>query len=236
MRACILVAGLLATCGIDGASAAPINFAYGFTAAGFQVAGTGTAPVDPVRGSFSFTFDPAKPDPSAISGLTVTGLNIVSDGGPEAGFTGVFNLIVIATTVIFPGGHTVAGVIDPAANDFALFLDLYPSFHPGSFYYSQADGASYSTQDVVLTPTDVPEPSSFALLCGVLSGLCIVQRRRMGAQLARLRRSCAMATIRLRFSRVSGRGHQRTKPWRRPRSVVSSRRGPSGHTAAASPR
>ena len=175
MRVLVLVAGLLATSEVGAANATPITLAYNFTASGFQVIGAGVAPVDPVRGSFNLTFDPAQPIQSPTVGLKVTGLNITYDGIAEYGFTGVFNELVIGTDVTYPGGHTVGGVVDPSADDFALYLSLYPTPQAGFFTYSQATGAYYTTQDVVLTPNAVPEPASLALLGGALFGFGVVR-------------------------------------------------------------
>ena len=171
MRVLILAAGLLAMNGAGAANAAPITLAYDFLASGFQVIGAGVAPVDPVRGSFNLTFDPAQPIQSPTAGLTVTGLNIAYDGATEYGFTGVFNELVIGTDVIYPGGHSVAGEVDPLADDLALYLALDPTLQAGLFTYSQAAGAYYTTEDVVLTPAVVPEPASLALLGGALLSL-----------------------------------------------------------------
>lgn len=163
MRRPVLAAGLLVMANVSATHAAPMTLAYTFIASGFQASGAGAAPVDPVIGSFDLTFDPTKPAQVTNVGLSVSGLNIVYDGIAEYGYSGVFNEIAIGDDVSFSRGHTVGGTVDPLANNFALYLALVPTVNAGFFTYSQAVGAVYVSEDVVLTPTAVPEPVSLAL-------------------------------------------------------------------------
>jgi hypothetical protein len=61
------------------AQATPSTLNYDFSATGFEAAG---APVDPVTGSFSVTFDNATDLTDVTSGISLTGLNISLGSAP----------------------------------------------------------------------------------------------------------------------------------------------------------
>ena len=170
-HACVL-GFILSVCSAP-AQAAPITLNYDFTASGF---GPG-APVDPVVGSFSVTFDNATNLSNVTSGFSLTGFNLPLDSAPA------FNYFQHP-----PGGpgpeqlqigglQGGAGVLTPS-DDFILVLnDVSTTPRVIGLSYSRiATGdAVFGADELTLTPTEmppaIPEPASLTLLGLGLAGI-----------------------------------------------------------------
>jgi hypothetical protein len=156
---------------VASAHAAPISLNYDFTASGFRAG----APVDPVVGSFSVTFENATDLTDVTASVSVTNLNIPVDS--EIGFT-----YFVAGDVLAIGGlQNGANAVVVGANDFLITLLGASTPSPTvRFDYSVAESSDLGvleTQTVILTPsppTAVPEPTTLWLLS---VGLAATARR-----------------------------------------------------------
>ncbi|MEM7224924.1 MAG: PEP-CTERM sorting domain-containing protein [Pseudomonadota bacterium] len=155
----------------------------------FSVGGFGpSAPVDPVTGSYTVTFDP---DDGAVadetSGISLNSLNIVLDS-PFA-----FTYIPGSDTLVVGGTEaTVVSVsaFPPGSNDFFVVIsDLTTAPNLANFFYCQeapasfncgVDGGSQGEIDgtIVIDTVQVPEPSALALFAVALGGVGFLARRR----------------------------------------------------------
>ena len=148
---------------IASARAAPITLNFDFSATGFEAAG---APVDPVTGSFSVTFDKASDLTDVTSGISLTGLNV------SLGSAAAFTYSQLDDTLVIGGLQSAAGGLstDPPSDDFVLVLWDVSTNPLGRFFgYGQiASGTTFfATEGVGLAPTQmppIPEPASLTLL------------------------------------------------------------------------
>ena len=164
------------------ANAALITVNVSFSVGGF---GPG-APVDPVIGSYSVTFDP---DDGAVedesSGASLNSLNIALDS------PFVFTYIPASDFLIVGGsnGGAAAIQISPFTNDFfAGISDLTTMPALASFFYCQSgvpafDCTSEGTASLIdatiqIDEVQVPEPSALALFAVALGGVGFLARRR----------------------------------------------------------
>jgi hypothetical protein len=163
------------------ARAVPVTFNIDITATSFD---PNNPKIDPVRGSFTLTFDPAA---SGTGNVTLNSLNIQSidpitylyDGSNGSG------VLVIGTK---SPGSLFAGVVHQGSNEFFFSINNFrtnPSF--AGFVYSQLGSTQntwFSTTasafSVVQTtpPTPTPLPATLPLLASVLAGAGFFRRCR----------------------------------------------------------
>jgi hypothetical protein len=137
------------------AQAAPITLKYDFVAAGFFPGG---APVDPVTGSFSVTFDDTSTLVDVTTGISITNLNISLDSSPAFTYFSDIDRLVIGG---LQDGALIGG---GGSNDFHLGVDdvsTNPAFL--EFWYVQTGKITFTALSGILTPSAVPEPATFSL-------------------------------------------------------------------------
>ncbi len=166
----VLVAGALLVCsfGARRADADTITVSANFVATGFR---TG-APVDPVTGTFSVTFDNDVFTDGQTAGITLSNLNIAVDARPAFFYNPDLDLLILGST--FNGLFTV--IHD--TNDFFLTIG-HASTAPINvqLVYAQ-DGSAVFRGAATLTPTPIPEPSTLALAMIGVIGIALRERVR----------------------------------------------------------
>ena len=162
---------------IASAHAAPITLNLDFSASGFGP----DAPVDPVVGSFSVTFDNATELTNVTSGISLTDLNIALDSVPA------FTYVIGLADFLFIGGlDSGADGVTIVTDDFTLAIELTPTGTPTSagLFYSQPASGVFFASTVTLTPsqpTPIPEPASLTLLGLGLAGMGVRRWRQRKA-------------------------------------------------------
>jgi hypothetical protein len=174
------VASLLACAfGAGAANASPVSLTIDFSATGFIIGfgATGPAPVDPVIGQLSITFDPPIAITNDTIGITVLGLNI-SLGSPAA-----FDYDPCTQIMLIGGLQNGVGTVASFTNDFELQIGA--AADPGVLF----ERLQYTTMDRVgrfvalagflsVGPAAVPEPAPLLLIATGLRGLVGCRRHR----------------------------------------------------------
>jgi hypothetical protein len=190
----VLSMALIGACAIaTQASAAMVTDTVDFGATGFTTGvGTGSAPTDPVIGSFTITFDPTQTyaDPTT-AGITLNSLNIALDS--PIGF--YYSPTGASAGELFVGG-VQDGVccvqISPTLyNDFYLHITNFstdPAFEqlgyttPSGYWYTTGMDGSISVTPV--NPAPEIDPGSAASSLILLLGALMVFTGRRGSKAA----------------------------------------------------
>jgi PEP-CTERM motif len=192
----LVAGGAVVGSGGTAAIGATITDDVTFTATNFTSFPAGeTAPVDPVTGSFTITFDPTQTYTDETAGITLTASNITVDS--SLGFD--YSPTGINADELFVGGveDTVKLVqFSPATNDFVLQITTFtasPVFNQlvyaqtaaGDFqFFTPGAGAGGSVTVTPVTP-GVPEPSTWVMMLLGFAGLGFLgYRKTVKARLA----------------------------------------------------
>jgi hypothetical protein len=168
---------------MSAAKAAIITGSYDFTVGGFvafqglvEVPGI-PAPVEPVSGSFSFSFDNSSSFDEQTARVSFTS-NLVLQSPVGITYFRSPDLLILGGTFFSPAGFP------PGSYDFTLQIrDVSTAPSIDTVFYSQggmyfrSDPRSVGTSS--LTP--VPEPASFAVFIAGLLGLGLIRCRRRSA-------------------------------------------------------
>jgi hypothetical protein len=170
-------------------SAALVSDLVTFSATNFFSDFGQPAPVDPVQGSFTITFDPTQTYTNSTTGITLKSLNIALDSAVGFDYPVPSNPPdTLAIGGIANGVNSVQ--ILPSSNDFELTIFNFttsPTF--GSLDYSQTaagtdSGFSSNDGSVTVTPltsTATPEPSTWLLIGSGLGGLAVLRKKCAGS-------------------------------------------------------
>jgi hypothetical protein len=177
-----LVAGA-ALADAGAANAALVHDLVTFTANDFSVgAGPGPAPVDPVTGSFTITFDPTQTYTDSTAGIALNSLNIALGSAISFSYSPTATPSLLADELIVGGVSDGACciTIGPPVPDSDFYLHIYtftanPTFQQlgyavaaGGYFYTAGE-----TGTVSVTPisSGVPEPSTWAMMLAGFVGL-----------------------------------------------------------------
>lgn len=179
-RSIILLSALVGGIAIvetGAANAALVHDLVTFTASNFETdVGSSPAPVDPVTGSFTISFDPTLSYTDETAGITLTpgSLNIALGSTLSFSYNAPTSMLP-ATTLVVGGISDGAQQVqfNPSTDDFWLFINDFavtPSFDQVG--YSQTAVSSDNLFDSIsggvtvtpITPGGVPEPSTWAMM------------------------------------------------------------------------
>jgi hypothetical protein len=173
-----LAASAMAIAAAAPASAAVITRTFNFSASNFS--GSGSAPISPVVGSFTVTFDDAVFVGQQTSGITVNSLNMV------VGSTVGYGYFTPSGTMHIGGISAGVSGVFSGSDDFLLVLGgaqtASPTFAALTYTSSAFPGAAFlsTTGSLVETPA-VPEPATWATMLAGFGLLGASMRRRSAA-------------------------------------------------------
>lgn len=188
LRAARVLIVLLATAAVAApVDAGLVTYTVDFSANTFQVgSGPDPAPVDPVIGQVTLTFDPTVAVTNSIANIALNSLNIALGSAIAFSYDPTNNNGLLAIGGINAGADTI--IYDPSTNDFWLFITNFtiaPVFDQlgytqtavsddNLFYTLNHTGSATVKEDSGV----VPEPSSLALAALGMAGALALGRRR----------------------------------------------------------
>jgi PEP-CTERM motif len=183
----VLISALVASgaaMGAGAAKAALVHDLVEFSASDFETdVGSSPAPVDPVTGSFTISFDPTLSYTDETAGITLTpgSLNIALGSTLSFSYNAPTSMLP-ATTLVVGGISDGAQQVqfNPSTDDFWLFINDFavtPSFDQVG--YSQTavssdnlyDSTSGGVTVTPIAPGGVPEPSTWAMMLAGFAGI-----------------------------------------------------------------
>lgn len=186
MRSILLFSALVAggvAMGAQAANAALVNDLITFSANSFEVdVGSDPAPVDPVTGSFTITFDPTLSYTDETTGISLTpgSLNIALGSTLSFSYNAPTSMLP-ATTLVVGGLSDGAQQVQylPSTDDFWLFISNFPTapaFDQVGYSQTSVSGGNLfdsSVGSVTVTPitSGVPESSTWAMMLAGFAGL-----------------------------------------------------------------
>lgn len=186
-RMVLAAAAALSLAAAPPATAAALTYDISFSAAGFLIGGSVSAPVDPVTGEFTVTFDPADAYFNETAGVVTDNLNIALGSPPAFTYSPEDAEFLLGGLV--PG----AGLIDSSKpnDDFSLDVSQFngePVIE--SFLYLQKTSgttvfrasSSAISVAIVIGPVGaaIPEPTTWVLLIAGFAGIGVLGHRRAG--------------------------------------------------------
>jgi hypothetical protein len=174
------------------AHAATVTETFDFSATNFAFINGIPAPVDPVVGSFTLTFDPTSTYTDSTTGIVLNSLNIPLGSAISFDYNPTTDFLVVGGLNL--GASTIA--ITPAQDDFYLQVNNFttdPSVHqlgyaefaiPNGYYYTPVDDPTSGTITEVAA---VPEPSTWAMMILGFVGIGFMGFRRKGKSASALR-------------------------------------------------
>ncbi len=182
-----LIAAVAVLSTLGTAHATVFNGSISFTANGFSVFGSGTAPVDPVIGSFNIAFDDSiNYADGTTAGIELVSLNIALGSPLSFSYTASTGFLAIGGTSNGTGGI----IYSPAENDFWLYINsfntAFPVFQQLGYAQSSAGNNLYYTLNtdqgsITLGPpitAAVPEPATWAMMILGLAGVGLLSYRK----------------------------------------------------------
>jgi hypothetical protein len=174
----IALASLSLLLGPDRARADTITLAATFVASGFgPTLGSNVAPIDPIMGSFSITFDNSADLREQSIGVTSFDVNIPLDGPPGFAYGAAADALIIGS--LFNGVQSVGG----ATNDIVFGINnASTNPTPVDMVYAQrSSDVPFLSRNVTMTfsaPEVVPEPATLLLLGTGLTAAFLRRQRR----------------------------------------------------------
>ena len=158
----VFAASLFFAGGGGQAYADTITLSATFVASGFRSG----APVDPVMGAYSITFDNRSPISEQTTGITLSHLNFSIDSLPGFFYNPEFDLLIIGSSL-----HDVL-TVHRATNDFFLTVSRASTRHPIGVHlvYAQ-EGSDIFEGFASVTPVPEPTTLGLVLLGGILARL-----------------------------------------------------------------
>jgi hypothetical protein len=189
--------GAVAIVGTGAANAALVHDVVTFTASDFNIdVGPDSAPVDPVSGSFTISFDPTLSYTDETAGITLTSgsLNIALGSTLSFSYNAPTSMLP-ATTLVVGGISDGAQQVfySPSSDDFWLFINDFttaPSFDQVGYSQTSVSAANlFDTHSGSVTVTPVtggaPEPATWAMMLAGFAGLGFLgYRKTVKARLA----------------------------------------------------
>jgi hypothetical protein len=179
----LLLGGLLWA---QGAAAATITTTIGFTAHDFTaIYGSLPAPVSPVSGSFTLTFDPTLVYTNQTSGIVLNGIDIAADGVPAFSYVPHFSDVMTIGMILAGGADSLL----LGTNDFILGFNLTAPNVPLNawFGYSQlglTDSYFFTSHVAITQVNQTPIPGSVLMLLtglGAIGGAGFLRKRNAAA-------------------------------------------------------